>query len=92
MPARKSRAAIVANTKPMTDITTLEHHHNALQISFNLLLMSLAKNQPDVVEDWLAALLHTLDTELSIPEEQRELLQIQFLNFANNMKEIKADS
>lgn len=71
------------------DIETLEHHHNALQVHFNLLLLSLAKHQPEVVEDWLSALLHTIDTEDAIPEKQRELMQGQFLALAEHMKELK---
>lgn len=76
----------------MTDITTLEHHHNALQISFNLLLLSLSKSQPEVVEDWLAALLHTLDSEPAIPEKQQELMQGQFVALARHMKDLKAEA
>lgn len=71
------------------DIETLEHHHNALQIYFNLLLLSLAKHQPEVVDNWLADLQHALDSEPAIPEKQRELMQSQCLAFAEHAKNIK---
>lgn len=75
--------------KMKIDIETLEHHHNALQVSFNLLLLSLTKHQPDIVEEWLSTLFHTIDTEDSIPEKQRELMQGQFLVLAEHMEDIK---
>lgn len=72
-----------------TDISTLEHHHNALQISFNLLLLSLTKSRPEVVEEWLSALRYTLDTEPAIPDKQREILLSQLTVLTQHMKTIK---
>ena len=70
------------------DMKTLEHHHNALQVQFNLLLIALSGRSPDVVSEWLAQLTHVLDTEPLIPEKQRELMQAQFVRFAELMERI----
>lgn len=70
-------------------IETIEHHHNALQIYFNLLLLTLSERQPEIVDGWLASLLHVLDSEPAIPEKQRELMQAQFVRFAEHIAELK---
>jgi len=54
------------------------------------LISTHSKSQPEVVEDWLAALLRTLDTEPAIPDKQRELMQGQFVALAEHMKSIKS--
>lgn len=57
------------------DINTLEQHHNALQIMFNLLLHSLAQKAPGVLDDWLSEVRGVLDETPQIHGKQREIME-----------------
>ena len=72
-----------------TDLRTLEAHFNALRIEVNLLLLALARHNPEVMRDWLAGLLQALDDSPGGPAWERELLQEEFVRFARHMDEIK---
>jgi hypothetical protein len=61
------------------DVKTLEQHHNALQIMFNLLLHSLVEKSPNVVESWLEVLEAFLDNEPDVRGKQREVMIEMFL-------------
>lgn len=60
------------------DVKTLEQHHNALQVMFNLLLHSLVEKSPNVVESWLGVLEAFLDNE-PVRGTQREVMEQMFL-------------
>lgn len=56
------------------DMKTLEQHHNALQIMFNLLIHSLTETSPQAVNGWLQRLHQVLETEPGIQGKQREIM------------------
>jgi hypothetical protein len=61
------------------DVKTLEQHHNALQVMFNLLLHSMVEKSPSVVESWLGVLEAFLDNEPDVRGKQREVMEQMFL-------------
>jgi hypothetical protein len=69
------------------DIKTLEQHHNALQIMFNLLINTLLEESPEVVKGWLQSLDQVLETEPSIVGRQRDVMTRMLKNVTEVLEE-----